>query len=95
MNQQCDKMSKLVFVAIQFGVTFVVIYILRHYVDEVCQRYLHHFIHFENFVIFEDYSMILSLFYLFSNSFYIIPYMDLRPWEATFTWNKFCCFPIG
>ena len=87
-------MSKLEFVAIQFGVKFVIIYNLQQYVDEVCQRYLH-FIYFENFVILDNYFTILSLFYLVSRSFYIIPYMDLRPWEAILTGEKFCCIPIG
>ena len=41
MNRRCDKMSRLEFVAIQFGVKFIAIYNLWHYVDRVCQRYLH------------------------------------------------------
>ena len=41
MNRRCDKMSRLEFVAIQFGVKFIAIYNLWHYVDGVCQRYLH------------------------------------------------------
>ena len=80
---------------VKFGVKFVVIYNLQRYVDKVCQRYLHHFIYFENFVIFENYFMILSLFYLISRSFYIILYMDLRPWEAILTGEEFCCISIG
>ena len=48
MNRQCDKMSKVEFVAIQFGVKFVGIYNLQHYVDGVCQLYLHRLTHFEN-----------------------------------------------
>ena len=39
--------------------------------------------------------MILLEVYLFSRSFYIIPYMDLRPGEAILTWKKFYCIPIG
>ena len=65
MNRQCDKKSKLEFVATQFGVNFVVIYNLQHYVDRVCQRYLHHSIYFENFVSFKNYFMILSYFVYF------------------------------
>ena len=34
-------MSRLEFVAIQFGVKFIAIHNLWHYVDGVCQRYLH------------------------------------------------------
>ena len=84
MNWQYDNMSELEFVAIQFGVKFVVIYNLQHFVDKVCQHYLHLFTYFENFVILQKYFMILFyfiLFYfiLFSRSFYIFPYMDLRP----------------
>ena len=40
MNWRCDKMSRLEFVAIQFGVKFTSIYNLWRYVDKVCQRYL-------------------------------------------------------
>ena len=40
MNRRCDKMSRLEFVAIQFGVQFTSIYNLWRYVDKVCQRYL-------------------------------------------------------
>ena len=40
-NWQNDRMSKLEFVAIQFGVKFVTIYNLWYYADRVCQRYLH------------------------------------------------------
>ena len=40
-NRQCDKTSRLEFVAIQFGVKFTVMYKLRHYVDRDCQLYLH------------------------------------------------------
>ena len=48
----------------QFGVKFVVIYNLRHYVDKVCQRYLHHFTYFKNFVSFENYSIIFIIILL-------------------------------
>ena len=89
-NWQYDKMSELEFVAIQFGVKFTVMYKLRHYVDIVCQQYIHYLILFYNFVIFTNYFMILPLLYLFSRSFYFIPYMDLRPWEAILAWNEFC-----
>ena len=41
MKRRCDKMSRLEFVAIQFGVKFIAIYNLWQYVDRVCQRYLH------------------------------------------------------
>ena len=58
LNQQSDKMSKLEFVAIQFGVKFVVVHNIRHYVGEDCQRYLHQLIYLENFVIFGNYFMI-------------------------------------
>ena len=47
MNRQCDKVSKLEFVAIQFGVKFTVIYNLHYYVDGVCQQYPHLFSYFE------------------------------------------------
>ena len=64
-NRQCDKMSRLEFVAIQFGVKFV-IYKLRHYVDRVCQQYLHYLFYFENFVdfykLFHDFTIILFIF---------------------------------
>ena len=43
MNQQFDKMSRLEFVAIQFGVKFTIIYKLRYYADKDCQLYLHYF----------------------------------------------------
>ena len=58
-------MSELEFVAIQFGVKFVVIYNLQHFVDKVCQHYLHLFTYFENFVILQKYFMILFYFILF------------------------------
>ena len=45
--RRCDKMSKLEFVAIQFGVKFFVIHNLRHYVDKVC----HFFIYFQGHII--------------------------------------------
>ena len=86
MNWQYVNMSELEFVAIQFGVKFVVIYNLQHFVDKVCQHYVHLFTYFGNFVILQNYFMILFFFHfilfcftLFSRSFYIIPYMDLRP----------------
>ena len=47
MNRQCDKVSKLEFVALQFGVKFAVIYNSHYYVDGVCQRHLQSFIYFE------------------------------------------------
>ena len=82
-------MSKLELVAIQFGVKFAVIYNLPHYVDKVCQQYLHYFMCFENFVTFTKYLIILSLFYLSSRSFYIIPYMDSQPWKAILNQEEF------
>ena len=99
-------MSELEFVAIQFGVKFVNIHNLQHYVDKVCQRYLHLFIYFENFVNFAKllHDLVFILFYFiscclilvyFSRSFYIIPYMDPRPWKAILTSEKFCCILIG
>ena len=90
MNRQCDKMSRLEFVAIQFGVQLTSIYDLWRYVDKVCQRYLpfplisktllftklfHDFILFY-FILF---YFILFYFILFSRSFYIIPYTGSRP----------------
>ena len=71
------------------------IYKLQHYVDEVCQRYLHYFMFFENFVTFTNCFIILSLFYSFSRSFYIIPYMDSQPWKAILNQEEICCNPIG
>ena len=65
-------MSKVEFVAIQFGVKFVVIYNLRHYVDVVCQRYLQFSIYFENFVILQNYFMILFYFILLHFIFKVI-----------------------
>ena len=91
-------MSKLEFVAIQFGVKFTIMYNVRRYVEKVCQRYLHFSIYFENFVTLHNYFMILfyfNLIFLLSRSFYIIPYMDLRPWEAISVWEKICCIFIG
>ena len=46
LSQQCDKVSELEFVAIQFGVKFSVINSLRRYVDKVCQQYLQCFVLF-------------------------------------------------
>ena len=85
MNQQCDKVSNFEFVAIQFGVKFSVMYILQLYqlyVDRVCQRYPHDLILFRKLCYFTKDSMVSSLFYFFSRSFYIILYIDLQPWEA-------------
>ena len=77
LNQQCDKMSKLEFVAIQFGVKFTIMYKVRHYVDRICQSYLHYFMLFRKicylYKVFHD----LTFIFLFSRSSYILPYMDL------------------
>ena len=70
-------MSELEFGALQFGVNFIVNYNLRHYVDKVCQRYLHFFIYFENFVILQNYFMILFYFLLLYFIFKVILYYSL------------------
>ena len=59
MNQQCDKVSKLEFEPIQFGVKFAVIHNLHYYVDGVCQQYLQLFIYFETLL----FLQIISQFY--------------------------------
>ena len=46
----------------------------------------------------QNYFMILSyfiFFIVFSRSFHIILYMDLRPWEAILARKVFYCIPIG
>ena len=78
-------MSRLEFVAIQFGVKFTSIYNLWRYVDKVCQRYLLFPLILKTLLFakfFHDFILFyFILFYVipFSRSFYIIPYMDLRP----------------
>ena len=83
-------MSRLEFVAIQFGVQFTSIYNLWRYVDKVCQRYLPFQLIsktllfaklFHDFILFYFILFYFILFYFipFPRSFYIIPYMDLRP----------------
>ena len=65
-------MSRLEFVAIQFGVKFIVIYILRHYVDRVCQQYLHLPYLFRKLCYFANNFMILFYFILFYFIFEVI-----------------------
>ena len=79
-------MSRLEFVAVQFGVKFITIYNLWHYVDRVCQRYLHFPYLFRKLYYFAElfhdfilFHFILFYFILFSRSFYIIPYTGSRP----------------
>ena len=79
-------MSRLEFVAVQFGVKFTTIYNLWHYVDRVCQRYLHFPYLFRKLYYFAElfhdfilFHFILFYFILFSRSFYIIPYTGSRP----------------
>ena len=62
VKRQSDRMSKLEFVAIQFGVKFTIILDLQGYVDKVNQRYLHYFTYFENFFTSYNYSIISRLF---------------------------------
>ena len=72
-------MSKLEFVAIQFGVKFVIICqftVLCGWSLPAISTLIQLF---RNFTIFTNYFMILSEVYLFSRSFCFIPYMDLRP----------------
>ena len=65
-------MSKLEFVAIQFGVKFTIIFDLRQYADRVCQRYLQCFIYFENFVFSSNYLIVLPSFYHFTFYYFIL-----------------------
>ena len=62
-NRQCDKTSRLEFVAIQFGVKFTVMYKLRHYVDRDCQLYLHCLQLFRKLCYFTKLSHNFILFY--------------------------------
>ena len=66
-------MSRLEFVAIQFGVKFTITYKLRYCVDKDCQRYLHYFALFPKLCYsmqLFDYFIIISLFYQFIWSLY-------------------------
>ena len=66
-------MSRLEFVAIQFGVKFTIIYKLRYYIDEDCQLYLHYFALFPKLYWFMQlfrYFIIISLFYHFISILY-------------------------
>ena len=60
LNWQFDKMSRLEFVATQFGVKISVMYNLQLHVDKNCQRYLHDLFLFRKLCYFTKYSMILS-----------------------------------
>ena len=74
VNQQFDKVPRLEFVAIQFGVKFTITYKLRSYVDKVCQLYLHYFALFSKLQYFMQlfhYLIIIPLFYHLI-SFYVI-----------------------
>ena len=94
VNQQIDKVSILVFVAIQFGVKFTIIYKFRYYVDKDCQLYLHSTLFcnipktllfyaiIPSFYNYFHYFTILFCFILFSRSYYFIPCKDLWPWIA-------------
>ena len=92
-------MSKLEFVAIQFGVKFIATYNLWHYVDRVCQRYLHFpylsrkLCYFAK--LFHDFISFLFYFILFSRSYYFIPYKDLRPWIAILSMESYLRNLIG
>ena len=79
MNRRCDKMSRLEFVAIQFGVKFITIYNLWHYVDRVCQRYLHFPYLFRKLYYFAElfHDFILFHFILFYFIFKVILYHSL------------------
>ena len=68
VNQQFDKMSRLEFAAIQFGVKFTITYKLRYYVDKDCQLYQHYFTLFPKLC----YSM--QLFHYFIIIFIILPF---------------------
>ena len=59
MNQQCDKVSKLEFVAIQFGVKFTVILRISRYSLPALPT---SFYLFQNFVISYNYFIILQFF---------------------------------
>ena len=51
VNQQFDKMSRLEFVAIQFGVKFTITYKLRYYLIKTAS-YIYIILHYsQNFVI--------------------------------------------
>ena len=50
---------------------------------------------FRNFTVFTNDLMILPRFYLISRSFYINPYMDLRPRGAILIQKEIYCIPIG
>ena len=73
-NRQCDKTSRLEFVAIQFGVKFTVMYMLRHYVDRDCQLYLHCLQLFRKLCYFTklSHNFILFYFILFYFSFLFV-----------------------
>ena len=58
-------MSKLEIVAIQFGVKVTDIYNLHYYVDRVCQRYLHFFIHFETLPFLQNISCFIEILFNF------------------------------
>ena len=78
MNRQCDKMSRLEFVAIQFGVQLTSIYDLWKHVDKVCQRYLPFPLISKTLLftkLFHDF--ILFYFILFYSTFKVILYHSL------------------
>ena len=100
-NRQCDKMSKLEFLAIPFGVKITITWGLGWCADRVCQRNLHYFIYFENFVISCNHNIMLSLFYHFFHYYFMIILFSrslilFLIWTCDILWKKkFSCDFIG
>ena len=102
MNRRCDKVSRLEFVAIQFGVKFIAIYNLWHYVDRVCQRYLHFPYLFRKLCyfakLFHDFNLFFLLYFVFKvilfYSFYGFTALD-RHFINGIIFTKFDWLPPG